>query len=158
MSEEMTMNEKTRMYLNQLKTIDGRIKNKLEEAERWKSIAENHSSHISEVKVQTSPKLDKMAEAIANAIQYEEESYALANELVIAKHELLTKIDSMEEKYYQVLNLFFVQNKKYKDISITLDCSYNCVKENMRDAVKAFGMKYEDEINEYSCQEKPKTP
>lgn len=142
----------TRAYLNQLKTIDKRIKYKLDEAEKWRNIAENHSSHISEVRVQTSPKPDKMADAIVKALQYEEDSYALADKLVVTKSELIREIDSMEERHYIILNLAFMQNKTYKEMGAELDCSYNNVKGSLRDAIKAFGEKYENNIVKFMLE------
>lgn len=142
----------TRAYLNRLKTIDKRIKYKLEEAERWRSIAENHSSHLSEDKVQTSPKPDKMADAITNAVQYERDSYDLAARLVGIKHTVEEQIYNMEESHYAVLSLYFLQNKSYKDMQTELDCSYNNVKGGLRRAIKAFGEKYTEEIKEYETE------
>lgn len=155
MGESMN-NELTRAYLNQLKTIDKRIKYKLDEAEKWRNIAENHSSHISDIKVQSSPKPDKMADAIVKAIQYEEESYALADKLVVTKNELIREIDAMEEKHYIILNLAFMQNKTYREMGAELDCSYNNVKGVLRDAIKAFGDKYEDNITKFITESQKK--
>ena len=139
--------ELTRAYLNQLKTIDKRIKFKLEEAEKWRGIAENHSSHISDVKVQTTPKPDKMAEAITNALQYEQDSYNLANELIALKKHITSQVESMEEKNYVILYLFFIQGKTYKDIGRELDISNNGVKASIREAVRKFGIKFAEEIS-----------
>ena len=139
--------ELTRAYLNQLKTIDKRIKFKLEEAEKWRGIAENHSSHISDVKVQTTPKPDKMAEAITNALQYEQDSYNLAKELIALKKHITSQVESMEEKNYVILYLFFIQGKTYKDIGRELDISNNGVKASIREAVRKFGIKFAEEIS-----------
>ena len=149
MNEEMNENERTRAYLNRLKTIDKRINMKLEEAERWRGIAENHTSHISDVKVQSSPKPDKMADAIANALLYEQESYALANELVEQKKVMVDQIFDMDEKYCPILNLFFMQNKSYKEIQSELNMTFNNVRCTLRKSIKAFGERYSVEISEY---------
>lgn len=142
--------ESTRAYLSQLKTIDRRIKCKLEEAERWRDIAENRSSHISEIKVQTSSKPDKMAEAVTKAMEYEEESRILASQLVENKHNLIKQIEGLEnENHYLILNMYFVRNMKYKDIQTEMDCTFNNVKKSLREAVKTFGEKYEKEIEIY---------
>lgn len=147
--EGMSQNDKTRAYLNRLKTIDKRIKFKLEEAEKWRGIAENHTSHISEVKVQTSPKPDKMADAVANALQYEQESLKLANDLVEQKKVMIDQIYNMDEKYCPILNLFFMQNKSYKEIESELDLTFNNVRCTLRKSILAFGDKYSSEIEEY---------
>lgn len=142
--------ERTKAYLSQLKMIDKRIKCKLDEAEKWRGIAENRSSHISEIKVQTSTKPDKMAEAVTRALEYEEESRVLANQLIENKHTLIRQIEGMDdEKHYLILNMYFVQNMKYKDIQREMDCTFNNVKKGLRDAVNTFGEKYEKEIEFY---------
>lgn len=142
--------EITRAYLSQLKTIDKRIKCKLEEAEKWRSIAENRSSHVSPVKVQTSSKPDKMAEAITKALEYEQESRELADYLVETKYNLIKQIESVgDDRYYLILNMYFVQNMKYAAIQKEMDCTFNNVKKSLRDAVKTFGEKYEKEITFY---------
>lgn len=150
--KEMTEDEKTRAYLNRLKTIDKRIKFKLEEAEKWRGIAENHTSHISDVKVQNSPKQDKMADAVANALLYEQESYALANELVEQKRKMIDQIYNMEERYCPVLNLYFMQNKSYKEIESELNYTYNKVKQTLRKGIKSFGTRYNEDIENYITQ------
>ena len=147
--DELGRNEKTRIYLNRLKTIDKRIKMKLEEAERWREIAENHSPHLSDIKVQSSPKPDKMAEAVANALQYEQESYDLANDLVKQKKVMVDQIYDMDERYCTILNLFFMQNKRYKEIESELDITFNNVRCTLRKSIIAFGEKYSKEIDEY---------
>ena len=141
--------EQTRVYLAQLKSIDKRIKYKLEEAAKWRNIAENHSSHLSDVKVQSSPNQDKMADAIVKAMQFEQDSYALADKMVAVKKAICEQIDSMGEKDYIMLNLYFVQNKTYKEIESELDCSYNKVKAGLREAIKRFGTKYSEEIKTF---------
>lgn len=143
--------ENTRAYLSQLKTIDRRIRCKIDEADKWRSIAENRSSHISEVKVQTSSKPDKMAEAITRALEYEQESRDLANHLIETKHSLLRQIEGLnDDKQYLILSMYFVQNMKYRDIQMEMDCTFNNVKKNLRAAIDSFGEKYEKEIDIYT--------
>lgn len=143
--------ENTRAYLSQLKTIDRRIKCKIDEAEKWRSIAENRTSHISDIKVQTTPKPDKMAEAITKALEYEQESRDLANHLIETKHSLLKQIEGLnDDKQYLILSMYFVQNKNYKDIQAEMDCTYNNVKRSLKNAIDNFGEKYEKEVTFYT--------
>lgn len=143
--------ENTRAYLSQLKTIDRRIKCKIDEAEKWRSIAENRTSHISDIKVQTTPKPDKMAEAITRALEYEQESRDLANHLIETKHSLLKQIEGLnDDKQYLILSMYFVQNKNYKDIQAEMDCTYNNVKRSLKNAIDNFGEKYEKEVTFYT--------
>lgn len=143
--------ENTRAYLSQLKTIDRRIKCKIDEAEKWRSIAENRTSHISDIKVQTTPKPDKMAEAITKALEYEQESRDLANHLIETKHSLLKQIEGLnDDRQYLILSMYFVQNKNYKDIQAEMDCTYNNVKRSLKNAIDNFGEKYEKEVTFYT--------
>ena len=61
----------TKEYLYQLQNIDRRIKDKLRESTEWREIAMCNTIQIPEVNVQASPKQDVMADAVANAVDYE---------------------------------------------------------------------------------------
>ena len=86
-----------REYLWQLKNIDKRIEDKMDEAQRWRDIAENTTSKLSKDKVQTSPKPDKMADAITNAVMYEQESEEIAKKLTEFKHKVTLQIDEIDD-------------------------------------------------------------
>lgn len=136
-----------REYLWQLKNIDKRISDKMEEAQRWRDIAENVTSKLNKDKVQTSPKPDKMADAITNAIQYEKESQELARKLAEFKNKVSLMIDDIDDiRYYELLKKFFIFDMKYADIQSALDRSYRHVRRELDKAIEFFGNKYGDEI------------
>ena len=136
-----------REYLWQLKNIDKRIEDKMEEAQRWRDIAENVTAKLNKDKVQTSPKPDKMADAIANAIQYERESQELARKLAEFKNKVSHMIDDIDDiRYYELLKKFFIFDMKYADIQSALDRSYRHVRRELDKAIELFGNKYSDEI------------
>jgi hypothetical protein len=136
-----------REYLWQLKNIDKRIEDKMEEAQRWRDIAENVTSKLNKDKVQTSPKPDKMADAITNAIQYERESQELARKLAEFKNKVSLMIDDIDDiRYYELLKKFFIFDMKYADIQSALDRSYRHVRRELDKAIEFFGNKYVDEI------------
>lgn len=108
----------TREYLGQLKNIDKRIRDKIEEAERWYGIATGTGYTLKEINVQTSKKFDKMENAIIMAMQYEEESRELSVYLTKLKHHIIGQIDGMtNETYYNVLKDYYVRDMTIKDIA-----------------------------------------
>ena len=136
-----------REYLWQLKNIDKRILDKLEEAQKWRDIAENTTSKLSDDKVQTTPKPDKMADAITNAIQYERESEELARRLTEFKHKVTLEIDDIDDiRHYDALKMFFVKDMTYVDMQSELDRSYRHVRREVDTAIDVFGKKYSDII------------
>ena len=109
---------KTREYLSQLKNIDKRIRDKIEEAERWYGIATGTGYTLKEINVQTSKKFDKMENAIIMAIRYEEESRELSVYLTKLKHHIIEQIDGMtNETYYNVLKDYYVRDMPIKEIA-----------------------------------------
>ena len=108
----------TREYLGQLKNIDKRIRDKIEESERWYGIATGTGYTLKEINVQTSKKFDKMENAIIMAMQYEEESRELSVYLTKLKHHIIGLIDGMtNETYYNVLKDYYVRDMTIKDIA-----------------------------------------
>ena len=108
----------TREYLSQLKNIDKRIRDKIEEAERWYGISTGTGYTLKEINVQTSKKFDKMENAIIMAMQYEEESRELSVYLTKLKHHIIGQIDGMtNETYYNVLKDYYVRDMGIKDIA-----------------------------------------
>lgn len=136
-----------REYLWQLKNIDKRIEDKMEEAQRWRDIAENVTSKVSKDKVQTTPKPDKMADAIVNAVQYEQESEELARRLAEFKNKVIHMIDAIDDiRYYDILKMFFVRNMKIVDIRSSLDRSDRHVRREIDKSIEYFGKMYAEEI------------
>lgn len=136
-----------REYLWQLKNIDKRIEDKMEEAQRWRDIAENVTSKINKDKVQTSPKPDKMADAIVNAVQYEAESEDLARRLAEFKNKVIHMIDAIDDiRYYDILKMFFVRDMKIVDIRSSLDRSDRHVRREIDKSIEFFGKIYSEEI------------
>lgn len=134
-------------YLWQLKHIDDRIEHKLEEALKWRDIATNITSKISEDKVQTTPKPDKMADAITNAIEYERQSAEIAKKLADFKHKVTMQIDGIDDiRYYDVLKYFFVMDLSYVDIQSKMNRSNRHIRREVDKAIDVFGKKYADDI------------
>lgn len=141
-----------REYLNQLKNIDRRIKDKLEEEQKWRDIATNTTAKLSDMKVQTSKDPDPMGSAITKAVQYQRESAELAVKLVELKNTITMQIDNIgDDRAYTILKMLFVQGKNYSQVAVELDRSYRHTVREIDAAIKKFGDKYRDT---YKDQEK----
>lgn len=132
-----------REYLNQLKNIDRRIKDKIEEEQRWRDIATNTASKLSDMKVQTTKDPDPMGTAISKAVTYQRESAELASKLVDLKNTITMQIDDIDDdKAYLILKMVFVQGKDYSEVAVELKRSYRHTLREVDNAVKKFGDKY----------------
>lgn len=132
-----------REYLNQLRNIDRRIKDKIEEEQRWRDIATNTTSKLSDMKVQTSKDPDPMGTAITKAVQYQRESAELAARLVDLKNTITMQIDTIgDDKAYTILKMVFVQGKDYSEVAVELKRSYRHAVREIDVAIKKFGDKY----------------
>lgn len=136
----------TKKYLDQLKNIDRRISDKIEEAEMWKNIALGTHSTVNEDRVQTSPKYDKMGDAISLAVDFEMESNRLAKELSELKRKITFQIDSMEnELFYNILKAYYIKNKSLMEIAVSENYSYKQLKRHYESALKEFEKMFENQ-------------
>lgn len=141
----------TREYLGQLKNIDKRIRDKIEEAERWYGIATGTGYTLKEINVQTSKKFDKMENAVIMAIQYEEESRELSVYLTKLKHQIIQQIDGMtNETYYNVLKDYYVRDMTIKDIAKKQDYSTRQITRILDSAVGVFEEMYYENYKDLS--------
>lgn len=132
-----------REYLNQLKNIDKRIKDKLEEEQRWRDIATNTTSKLSDMKVQTSKDQDPMGTAISKAVTYQQECAELASRLVDLKYTITMQIDDIgDDRAYMILKMIFVQDKEYSEVAVELKRSYRQTMREIDNSIKKFGDKY----------------
>ena len=134
----------TRTYLDQLKNIDKRIKNKISEAEKWRDIAlSTKGGALDDVKVQETLNPDKMGSAIAMAVDYERESERLAEELTALKARIIEQIDGMDDPlHYNILYWLYVENKRFVEVAVMVDYSYKQTKRHYNNALDAFEAKY----------------
>ena len=134
----------TRTYLNQLRNIDKRIKNKITEAEKWREIAlSTNGGKLDDVKVQESGNHDKIGTAVAMAVDYERESERLAEELTALKARIIEQIDGIDDPlHYNILHLLYVENKRFVEVAVMVDYSYRQTKRHYNQALKAFEEKY----------------
>ena len=134
----------TEQYLGQLKNIDRRIKDKIKEADSWRDIADGRTSVVITEKVRTSKKYDRQGDAIAKAVDFEEESRLLAVELENLKDKIIKQIDGIEiELYYNILKSFYIQEKNFTEIAAEEGYSYKQIKRYYQKSIDYFGEKYQ---------------
>lgn len=152
----------TKEYLGQMRNIDQLIKDKIEEAERWRSIAEKMTGNINEICVQTSKEPDKMANAVVRLVDLMEESDEQAVNLIELKHKVIQQIDGLHDlgyiKDYNILKSYYVQEKSLSLIARECYYSYKQMKRLYEKAILRFGEIYGDtyfepEENVQKCPE-----
>lgn len=131
-------------YLGQLKNIDRRIKDKIKEADSWRDIADGRTSVVPTDKVKTSKKYDRQGDAIAIAVDLEEENRLLAVKLENLKNKITKEIDGVEnELYYNILKSFYIQEKNFTEIAAEEGYSYKQIKRYFQKSLDYFGEKYQ---------------
>ena len=112
-------------YLLQIKKLDRLIQNKLIEKEQWQAIAEGASSSLSSDKVQSSGNPQRMADAISNYLDIEDEIRATIKTLVVTKKEILKTIEQLDTDEYDILHKIYLQGLSLYDVADIYDKSYN---------------------------------
>lgn len=123
-------------FLEQVKTIDLRIKNKLIEKQQWHDLALTITANMDVVKVQTSGAKDKMASAVEVCVYVEDE---ILQEVVRLRDEKKKVTQTIEKLYspteYDVLHLRFIQYKTLQDIADHYGKDYGWAKVTCKRAV-----------------------
>ena len=140
----------TKEYLGQMRNIDRFIKDKLEEAEKWRAIAENMTGNLNEICVQTTKQPDKMASAVIKLVDLLRESDEEALSLINIKETIIKQIDELYrlgfDKDYMILKSYYVQERSLSYIALDSQYSYKQTKRNYEKAIRrfesVFGEKY----------------
>lgn len=140
----------TKEYLGQMRNIDRFIKDKLEEAEKWRAIAENMTGNLNEICVQTTKQPDKMANAVIKLVDLLRESDEEALSLINIKETIIKQIDELYrmgfDKDYMILKSYYVQERSLAYIALDSQYSYKQTKRNYEKAIRrfesVFGEKY----------------
>lgn len=132
----------TKEYLGQMRNIDRFIKDKLEEAEKWRAIAENMTGNLNEICVQTTKQPDKMANAVIKLVDLLRESDEEALYLINIKETIIKQIDELYrmgyDKDYMILKSYYVQERSLAYIALESQYSYKQIKRNYEKAIQRF--------------------
>jgi len=105
-------------YLNQIKTLNYRISNKLTELYQLKTLAVSISVASDGERVQTSTRNDKIDNSVIKIVEKEKEITDLVNTLIAKKDLIISQIEQVDDpKCYNVLFLRYVENDTYELIA-----------------------------------------
>lgn len=136
------MNEKkltAKQYLDQLKVIDTKINQKMEElADLMTAATNNGAIDYSKDRVQTSPQ-NAQENRICKYVDLDAEINREIDEFVDIKHRVTKEIQELNVDYYiKILFKVYVQYKTVKDAANEIGLSYQYVRDLHKKALKAF--------------------
>lgn len=121
------MCNKAQEYLKQLKEIDGDIENMLAEAERWRLIAYGTTARSDGERVQSSGSQQRMADAVCEYIDIEEDIKRELGALAEKRKEIISMIRRLPYNKRNVLHKRYVQDKSFDEIALMCDKSRSWV-------------------------------
>lgn len=106
---------KAKDFLKQIRKIEAMIGDKVDEVEKWKSIAMSITTKTNGERVQSSGSKEKMADAVGSYVDIENEMIAQVAELQKKKLEILSVIDKLEITEYELLREVYVNGKTLEE-------------------------------------------
>lgn len=136
------MNDKkltAKQYLDQLRVIDTKINQKMEElAELMTAATSTGAIDYSKDRVQTSPQ-NAQENRICKYVDLDAEINREIDEFVDIKHRVTKEIQELNVDYYiKILFKVYVQYKTVKDAANEIGLSYQYVRDLHKKALKAF--------------------
>ena len=132
-----------KQYLNQIQDCRKRIKEKQEQIEQKRILAESITAGSNDVKVQSSGDYDKMASAVANIVDMESELQVMINEYLATEKVISAQIDAMDRPLErEVLHWRYVCGKTFEETSVIIGKTYRHTTRIHGLALKNFREKY----------------
>ena len=139
----------TKDYLNQISRLDNRIQNKLTEIMQYRELSISLTAVNSDIKVRTSPDMDKIGSSIARLAEMEQQLDALIDRFVDKKTHIVAQIDAMEDEVqYQVLFARYIERKTFEKIALELNYSLRQISRVHEKALLEFETTYGHEYLE----------
>lgn len=137
----------TRTYLSQVKNLNKRIVDCIKETERWHDIAVSTSGgDFANDKVQSTPKSDKLGDAVAMAVDYQIKAKNEAVRLTELRYTIIEQIKGLSEEknglYYNLLYGYYVDGKNFNSLAVSENYSFRQTKRYFDNAIDAFSTKY----------------
>lgn len=121
----MSMNAKE--FLLQIKKLDRLIENKLIEVRQLKEIANNAVGNMAGEKVQSTKNPQRIAEAICQYVDLENEINADIDRLIDTRKNVISVIEQLNPTEYDILHKIYVQNITLQDVADKYDKTYSWV-------------------------------
>ena len=133
----------TKTYLEQIKTYDRMIENKLFDIYRMTSLACGMTVAPKQDKVQTSQSGDKIVNAVIKIMEYENDVNRLVGEMIEKKQHIIDQIDGIgNSDFSNVLTWRFVNLKSFDDMPVILKMSRSKMFYVYKKALATFEQKY----------------
>ncbi len=128
-----------KQYLDQLRVIDTKINQKMEElADLMTAATSTGAIDYSKDRVQTSPQ-NAQENRICKYVDLDAEINREIDEFVDIKHRVTKEIQELNVDYYiKILFKVYVQYKTVKDVANEIGLSYQYVRDLRKKALKAF--------------------
>lgn len=106
------------IYLEQVKGLDTKIKNKLIEQQQWKDIALSITANMEGERVQSSGSKSKLENAMVKCVDMDAEIDSLVDQLIDTKKEVIQTIEQLYSPIeYDILHKRYIQYKSLQDIA-----------------------------------------
>ena len=136
-----------RTYLKQVKNSDNRIRDLIKEAIKWESIAMSAGGmNFTDVKVQTSPKHDKLGDAVSMAVDYQNKCKREAAQLTELRHTIVEQIKGMKDD--NLLYGYYVDGKTFNALMVSENYSYRQIRRHFNKALEEFDRLYKTQYIE----------
>lgn len=131
-------------YLQQIKMLETKIKQKEEQIEYLKEAASGAGAiRYDKDKVQTSMMDSKLESLIIQYMTLEQEVQEQILHLEQVRHRIIGEIQELhDDRYINVLFKRYVEIKSYELIAVEMNYSFDYVKELHRDALEDFRLKH----------------
>ena len=139
----------TKNYLNQISRLDSVIQNKLTEIMQCRELSVSLTAVSSDIKVRTSPDMDKIGNSIARLAEMEQQLDELIDHYVDKKSRIIAQIDAMEDEvHYQILFARYIERKTFEKIALELNYSLRQISRVHEKALIKFEAEYGHEYLE----------
>lgn len=138
----------TREYLEQLRDIDDDIINIGNQAQKWIDLATKMGHAPSGERVDSSPVIDKMENAVIKAVECYEKAGKEAERLINLKNRIEGQIMGMAKDgergrdYYKILWGVYHDKKNFAEVSVNIGYSYSQTRRLLKKGMVHFEKKY----------------
>lgn len=136
-------------YLSELQLMKTRIEQLQEQKQMFLEMATSITAPVNPVKVQATPKVDRMADAVAKMADIEKRIDEEVAAFYEHEYQIMQQIQALHKvKYVQMLFKVYVQNKSIYVASHEIDISYAYAIEIHKKALAEFEKVHADMLSE----------
>lgn len=134
---------KSKRYLRQVREADMRVNNLISEKEQLATLAECAGAIPISEKVQSSPRADKMENAIIRMVQIEMKLDEKIDSYIYFKHRVIEQLEDIgDERYYNLLYKRYIEYKDFVIIAREMGYEYRSILNLHGKALLSFEKKY----------------